>query len=209
MKNIILIIYVSIFISCTKEKNDYVEKFEENLVNKSNLNSKLEWKHLKNNLWINKKGEIGVKYSFFYDKQYFDYIKEIEIDKLEFIPLAKVIDTSSFVKLSNKHYKDSNNVYFINDEIYYWERIEINKKADVCSFESINDFYSKDNSNIYFGSEILKEVDYKTFSVISSYGLAKDKNGFIANGVRDKNEIKKVKKIMSQMETINLKGNNK
>lgn len=172
---------------------DFEKNIEQkNIEQKNKINIDLKWKELKNNLWINKNKEIGIK--FFYKKDYFDYVTQIGF--LEPISLVKIIDTCSFVRLSKNHYKDSKNIYFVNHDSFL-TKIEIYNKVNINSFESLNDIYSKDNENIYYGSEILEDVDYNTFSVkkYSLFGLAKDKYGLIANGKRDKNEIEMILKI--------------
>ena len=159
-------------------------------IDKNNL--ELKWKLLKNNLWINKNGELGIKISILLDKECSYYITELR----HFESLSEVIDTNSFVKLSEVHYKDFRNVYFINYNSIY-SSINTNQNVDINSFISLNSIYSKDKNNIYYGSEIMEDVDYETFSIIedSPFGLAKDKYGLIAKGKRDKNEIKKILKL--------------
>lgn len=171
------------------EKSIEEKKFEE----KNKINIDLKWKELKDNLWINKNKKLGIKFNFFYNKDYSDYITEIGF--FDPISLDKIIDTCSFVRLTNNHYKDSKNVYFVYQKSFRSE-IKIFNKVDINSFVKINDYYSKDNKNIYYCSEVFKNVDYKSFSVnkYSSFGLAKDKYGLIAFGKRDKDEIEKILK---------------
>ncbi|WP_104381453.1 DKNYY domain-containing protein [Sphingobacterium sp. HMA12] len=147
-------------------------------------NRRLEWRLLKDDLWINKNGDIGLKEMvpvgnegiIFVDS----YLTRMGFNTEE--PLNTIIDTSSFQKLNSAFYKDKKHIYRYY-AMAYGGSFSTFEEADHATFVALGDCYAKDKRHIYENRHgILDHVDYKTFKVKSTVSgcFAKDKDGYLS-----------------------------
>ncbi len=188
----ILIVLLTTFFSCQENNNDSNTKSDKketitsergNRINYrkvkiDSINKTLDWKIMKNNLWINKNGELGIKTTES-NEEGIDIERYITELCCEGKSLKSIIDTASFEFLGSSFYKDKNNIYthyIMSDGGNFW----IVKEADVLTFEIIGDCYAKDKNHIYGErAMVMDSVDYKTFKTKKGIGCyAKDKNGY-------------------------------
>ncbi|MCL5246631.1 DKNYY domain-containing protein [Cellulophaga sp. 20_2_10] len=142
------------------------------------LNTTLNWRKFKSNLWINKNGELGIKTQE-------ATLEGININRYitkvccEGESLKTTVDTASFQFLGSSFYKDKNHIYThysMSDGGNFW----IVEEADVATFKILGDCYAKDKNHI-FGERamVMDNVDYNSFKTKKGIGcFAKDKNGF-------------------------------
>lgn len=188
----LLLIFIFIFLSCQENQNKSNDTFlEKNTITTQrierindlksktdSINKILDWKKVKDNLWINKNGELGIK-TIVVNEEGVDIEKYITKLCCEGKSLKSVLDTVSFEFLGSSFYKDKNNIYthyLMSGGGNFW----IVKEADVSTFEIIGDCYAKDKNHI-FGERamVMDSVDYQTFKTKIGIGcFAKDKNGF-------------------------------
>ncbi|QEE49950.1 hypothetical protein FUA48_10270 [Flavobacterium alkalisoli] len=147
------------------------------------LNVDLEWKEIRDGLYINKKGEIGFigmevapnATIIMYQTTFWDG---------EETPLKAIVDTLTFSKLGGSDfgafYKDKNHIYhaFATTDganfSYYDE-------ADYKTFKVLNDSYAIDKDHVHhmrFG--LMDKADPKTFKSLfyKDRYYAKDKNNY-------------------------------
>jgi hypothetical protein len=141
------------------------------------FNSILEWKALKEGLYISKNGDIGLKSFEMNDKISITvYISELCCDGKK---LKHIIDTTSFKYLGSSFYRDKNNIYThynMSDGGNFWI-----VGADVATFEILGNCYARDKYHIYGErSMVIDSVDYQSFRTSTEVGcFAKDKYGYL------------------------------
>ncbi|MDF2516578.1 MAG: hypothetical protein K0R59_1874 [Sphingobacterium sp.] len=147
-------------------------------------NKSLKWRFLKNDLWINKNGDIGLKEKIAIGNEGVTFVDSY-LTKMGFNteePLNAIIDTSTFQKLNNAFYKDKKHIYRYY-AMAYGGSFSTFEEADHATFVALGDCYAKDKRHIYENRRgILDHVDYKTFKVKSTVVgcFAKDKNGYLS-----------------------------
>ncbi|PUV25271.1 hypothetical protein DCO56_10100 [Sphingobacterium athyrii] len=147
-------------------------------------NRSLKWRLVKDDLWINKKGDIGLKEVIVIGSEGFTFVDSY-LTRMGFNteePLNTIIDTSTFQKLNSAFYKDKKHIYR-HYAMAYGGSFSTFEEADHATFVALSDCYAKDKNHIYENREgILKNVDYKTFKVKSTVSgcFAKDKNGYLS-----------------------------
>ncbi|RZL39839.1 MAG: hypothetical protein EOP00_27405 [Pedobacter sp.] len=145
------------------------------------LNNSLKWRLIKDNLYINKNGDLGFKeYKDLGDEgltRVTDYITKFGFNEGK--TLKSVIDTTTFKDLGSNFYKDKKHIY------HYYSMLGggqfyIDTNVDYKTFEVIGDVYAKDKNQIYLDrTGIMENIDYKTFKTAVGIGpYAKDKNGY-------------------------------
>ena len=159
------------------EVNNRTQKLENTIIRLDSINESLDWKLIKNNLYLNNKNELGFQ---------IDYVTEISSTR-NYIshfcdtntPLIKIIDTDTFKHIGSTFYKDKNNIYHYFN-MAYGSRFSIYKGVDYNTFKVVGDHYAKDKNNIYGErAGIIDQVDYATFTSEKNAGpYAKDKNGY-------------------------------
>jgi hypothetical protein len=151
-------------------------------------NRSLQWRLLKDDLWVNKKGDIGLKEMIAVGSEgltFVDsYLTRIGFNTEE--PLSTIIDTSTFQKLNSAFYKDKKHIYRYY-AMAYGGSFCIFEEADQATFVALGDCYAKDKRHIYDNRlGVLDHVDYKSFKTKSSVSgcFAKDKDGYLSWGDR-------------------------
>lgn len=143
------------------------------------INTSLEWKLIKNNLYKNNKGEIGFQINFATEvgstKNYISTLCNTDSIKT----LNDIIDIKSFTHLGSTFYKDKKHIYHYYD-MAYGGKFYIYTGVDHSTFKIVGDHYAKDKNSIYGErAGILKNIDYKTFTSQKGVGpYAKDKHGY-------------------------------
>lgn len=151
-------------------------------------NRSLKWRLLKDDLWINKNGNIGLKEMIAVGSEGITFVDSY-LTRMGFNteePLNAIIDTSTFQKLNSAFYKDKKYIYRYY-AMAYGGSFSIFEEADHATFVALGDCYAKDKKHIYENRQgILDHVDYKTFKVKSTVSgcFAKDKEGYLSWGDR-------------------------
>lgn len=151
-------------------------------------NRSLKWRLLKDDLWINKNGDIGLKEMIAVGSEGITFVDSY-LTRMGFNtekPLNAIIDTSTFQKLNSAFYKDKKYIYRYY-AMAYGGSFSIFEEADHATFVALGDCYAKDKRHIYENRQgILDHVDYKTFKVKSTVSgcFAKDKEGYLSWGDR-------------------------
>jgi hypothetical protein len=141
------------------------------------INSILEWKALKEGLFISKNGDIGLKSVEMNDINSITvYISELCCEGKK---LKNIIDTASFKYLGSSFYRDKNNIYthyVMSDGGNFWI-----VGADVATFEILGNCYARDKNQIYSERNmVMDSVDYQSFRTSTEVGcFAKDKHGYL------------------------------
>lgn len=91
---------------------------------------------------------------------YYDYVKNIEIDDIDYESFSVVADTYA---------KDHTNYYYRSYKI---------ENIDYDSFTLIKNYLAKDNFNYYYKAEQIQEADYPSFQFCASFQYAEDKNNY-------------------------------
>ncbi|QCX40437.1 hypothetical protein FF125_19035 [Aureibaculum algae] len=153
------------------------QKIKNILTELDSINASFQWKLIKDNLYINKKGQLGLQIDYATEVGNTKYYISNFTDNDQ--SLNKVIDTASFIHLGSTFYKDKNNIYHYFD-MAYGGRFTVYNSKDYATFHVIGDHYAKDKHHIYGErAGVLKNVDYKTFtSEIGAGPYAKDKFGY-------------------------------
>ena len=170
-------------LACKNYKNrdsSQISNFDNSNSYKSKIdstNKALNWKALKDGLYISKNGDIGLKTCEMYD----DISITIYITTLccDCKKLKDYIDTASFKFLGSSFYRDKNYIYThynMSDGGNFWIT-----GADVESFEVLGNCYARDKRNIYGErAMIMDSVDYNSFKTSKEVGcFAKDKYGYL------------------------------
>lgn len=192
---VLILLIICSLASCENKKmatdqNDIVVELSErekrliqHKISLDSINKELEWKEIRDGLYINKKGDLGFKVMRMLSERKYavDYITCF----FNANPLKEVIDINTFKLIAGDnawggYYKDKNNIYH-----YFGTSgggsFSIVQEADYTTFEVLKDCYMRDKNHIYdlrFG--VMEEVDAATFKVVSDKHscLAKDKNGY-------------------------------
>ena len=135
-----------------------------------------KWKKLKDRLWEDNLGNIGLKTSRAVSDSLMEdrYITTIETDNKK---LKDILDIKTFESVNNSsYYKDKNHVYnhYIMSDGGWFDILE---EADSLTYKSIGGIYFKDKKHIYVERGGKIDVDYETFEVLEGV-RAKDKNSY-------------------------------
>jgi hypothetical protein len=142
---------------------------------------------LKENLYINSKGQLAFKMVDQTDPQkpHDDFVITIHADTLNYdneTNLNEIIDTATFSNIGDLYYRDKNHVYYhfpmMDGGMFYivWE-------ADPKSIKVLEDsYFAKDKKTVFCRGSVLEGADSKTFKVLPRTDKevyqwsAKDKN---------------------------------
>lgn len=141
------------------------------------INATLQWKHIIGDIFINKNGDIGFRYTTFKEVEIENYFTN-EGEK----PLKNIIDTATIQYLGADYYKDKNYIYQYYAMAYggWFARID---DFDYKSFQVLEEeTYVKDKNGIYEARNKikLKGVDIATFRPLKNSSFAKDKYGYFS-----------------------------
>jgi hypothetical protein len=182
MRDFICLIFAILVLSCVGRKKDYtkdrVTGIDRYKIKIDSINALLEWKPLKEGLYISKNGDIGFKTVEMTEEgvSIDHYLKQLCCDGIK---LKSVIDTASFEFMGSSFYRDKNNVYThydMADGGNFWI-----VGADVKTFEILGNCYARDKNHIYGErAMVMDSVDYASFRTSKAVGcFAKDKKGYL------------------------------
>lgn len=195
---VLLLLLVYSLVSCDTKKvaagqNDIVEvelsereqELMEEKMHLDSLNETLQWKEIRDNLYINKDGDLGFKTASFRPNiEWIDfYITNFKDEEKK--AFKDIIDVKSFKLIGGDsgwggYYKDKNHIYHFfstsDGGTFY-----IVKEADYATFEIMQDCYARDINHIYdMRDGLMREIDVATFKTLylKKRCLGKDKNGY-------------------------------
>jgi hypothetical protein len=172
------------------ELSEREQKMMQEKMRLDSLNQTLEWKEIRDGLFVNNRGDVGFKTASYRPDIEFTAFYITDFRNLN-RPLNKVVDTRSFKLIAGEYpygayYKDKARIYhFFNTSD--GGSFSIVDEADYNTFTDLGYCYARDKNHVYdlrFG--IIKDVDVTTFKVASIDGrcLGKDKNGYYRDGSR-------------------------
>ena len=170
-------------------------------------NITLEWREIRDNLWINKFDNLGFKAS-----RKIAVMMEVQDYKLHFDlednrSLKDVIDISTFKRIAGDDsaamYQDKNNIYHFSEHLAEYGFVILHH-ANYNSFKPLNDWYAIDKKYVYYIPLLtIENADPKTFKAINCY--AKDKNHYYYNGfvlTEERMSDPEVKEILKKLDKL-------
>jgi hypothetical protein len=153
--------------------------FNHSTFGQSNLNfngveDTLQYHQLQCGLFVDSLGNIAYQTKEIYEGEgnsrviYLDEIYNVDIDAKEWMgtPMKDVIDTNTFIFLSEVFWKDKNHIYVI-EPMSDGGHILVLHGADLNTFSVYKDsWYARDTKRIYYKSKIVKGVRIKHFEVL-------------------------------------------
>lgn len=168
-----------------KAEESREDKIAKTIAYNDSLNKALEWKQVEDDLYINKKGELGIWAFRLLDAPDDGYVYyQTSLCNESKPPLNAIIDPATYKRLVGggfgAYYKDSKHIYHTFGTSG-GTNFTVESEADYSTFKIINDCYAKDKNHVYhirFG--VIDNADPSTFKIMEYEArcYAKDKNAY-------------------------------